>query len=413
MIQEFYGLELDAFSLSPDLDFLFLSHVHEEAVAHLIYGLENNEDIILIVGDIGTGKTLALHRLITQVSNAFIPVSINVTTIDFEQFLTLVLLKLGHDPQAGASLASLIDAFEKALISIRNKGRKVLLVVDEAQNLSLESLEAIRLLMNLAQPGGQALQLVLAGQLGLRSNLDSSGMRQLRQRIRVDYQLGFLNREEIEDYIVHRLKTSGRTDPLFDKKALDRIYSLSRGVPRVVNILASKALLAGYVENAQKISGRHLDEIEAEDLLDTPEPNPAIPEVPLSKPAETSPEPEVIPLRAQRAKPVEPSPEPEVNPVPAPENPNPEPIRSDGYETKSSQGKGNKRGLIWTIFLLAVIVAAVSITIWIKVAPKSAGDPFRPSLIQVPPLPLLSCPPRPRTSHWGWLIVWPLPSRSN
>ena len=105
MIQEFYGLDLDAFSLSPDLDFLFLSHVHEEAVAHLLYGLEQNEDIILIVGDIGTGKTLTMHRLITQISSAFIPVSINVTTMDFEQLLRLALLKIGCDAKSDASLA--------------------------------------------------------------------------------------------------------------------------------------------------------------------------------------------------------------------------------------------------------------------------------------------------------------------
>jgi len=345
MIQEFYGLELDAFSLSPDLDFLFLSHVHEEAVAHLLYGLEQNEDIILIVGDIGTGKTLALHRLITQISSAFKPVSINVTTMDFEQLLRLILLKLDFDAKADTPLASLIDGFEKILIKTRDQGKKVLLIVDEAQNLTLEVLESLRLLMNLAQPGGQALQMVLVGQLGLRANMNLAEMRQLRQRIRVDYQFGFLNRQEVEDYVLHRLKTSGRTEPLFHKKALDRIFSLSQGVPRVVNILASKALLAGYVEESKVITSRHLDDISLDDLLDMPQLVPASTEGPTIKPAEPGPEPEMITVRVQ-------------------ENLSSESAWSDPPETEDPRRRGNKRWLIGAVFLLVVIAGAASFLVW-------------------------------------------------
>jgi general secretion pathway protein A len=261
MIQKFYGLEQDAFSLSPDLDFLFMSRSHEEAVAHLLYGLEHNEDIILICGDIGTGKTLALHRLVEQISESFVPVLITVTTLDFGQLLRLILMKLGVDVVNFSGDAELIFAFEKALIDNRQRGKKVLLIIDECQNLPLEALESIRLLMNLGQPGGQALQLVLAGQLGLRANLENPNMRQLKQRIRVDYQIELLSREELAAYITHRLEVAGRIKPLFKNDAIDKIHRLSKGVPRVVNHLASKALLSGFIEGAGMISAKYVEDI--------------------------------------------------------------------------------------------------------------------------------------------------------
>jgi len=367
MIHEFYGLELDPFSLSPDLEFLFLSEAHEEAVAHLLFGLEQNEGFILIVGDIGTGKTLALHRLITQVSKAFIPISINVTTIDFEQILRLVLLKLDIDPQADAPLASLIDDFEKILIKTRNQGKKVLLIVDEAQNLSVEVLEAIRLLMNLAQPGSQVLQLVLAGQLGLRTKMDLPEMRQLRQRIRVDYQFGFLNRQEVEDYVLHRLKTSGRTDPLFDKRALDRIFSFSHGVPRIVNILANKALLAGYVEESKMISGRHLDDIELDGLFDMPQPVTSDKPQPVTsdKPQPVTsdkPQPDTSSSEVPTSKPAETGPEPEEIPIPVQKPPRPD--SSGSYRTKTASPRGGGRWFIGAFVLLGIIAAVASFPMW-------------------------------------------------
>ena len=261
MISEFYGLDQDAFSLSPDLDFLFLSKSHEEAVAHLVYGLEQNEDIILLSGDIGTGKTLALHRLVDQVSNTIIPIMITVTTMDFEQLLRLVLMKLDVEAREYyIGTADLIFRLEKKLVGVREQGRKVLLIIDEGQNLGVEYLESVRLLMNLGQPGGQVLQLVLVGQLGLRDNLNLPQMRQLLQRIRVAYQLEYMTREELDKYIKHRLMVAGRKAPLFRPDALDKIHRLSKGVPRVVNYLAGMALLSGFVEEAKHISASHVED---------------------------------------------------------------------------------------------------------------------------------------------------------
>jgi type II secretory pathway predicted ATPase ExeA len=259
MIHEYYGLRADAFALSPDLEFLYVSEAHEETLAHLVYGLEQNEDITLIIGDIGTGKTLALHRLLEQLSKTFVPVYITVTQLDFEQLLKLVLLNLDVAIDPRADLAVLLHTFEKHLIECRKLDKRVLLVVDEAQNLPCDSLESLRMLMNLAQPGISALQLVLVGQLDLRENLSLPSMRQLRQRIRVEYELDFLSRDETEAYLMHRLSVAGREDKLFSKSAFDRIYEYSGGVPRLVNHIANKAILNGYVATAGTITGRHVE----------------------------------------------------------------------------------------------------------------------------------------------------------
>lgn len=264
MYRKFYELCADPFCLDPDLDFLFLSRAHEEAVSHIAYGLEQEETVILITGDIGTGKTLALHRVIGQLSAAFSAVVIGVTTIDFAQFMRLVMFKLG-DANPPHDVSGLLNAFELQLLEARKAGRKVLLVIDEAQDCDELLLESIRLLLNLAQPGSQVLQLLLVGQIGLEDKLDQPGLRQFRQRIRVSYRLECLNRSELEAYVRHRLRVAGRATPLFSGASLDRIFELSGGVPRLVNQFASRALLAGYVENARSIKPLH---VEAEQQTD-------------------------------------------------------------------------------------------------------------------------------------------------
>jgi general secretion pathway protein A len=297
MIQEYYGLTTDAFSLRPDLDFLFVSNAHEETLAHLAFGLEQNEDITLIVGDIGTGKTLALHRLLAQISKAFVPVYISVTQMDFEQLLLLIMMKLGAPVESGVGLAGLLHSFEQQLVSYRERNQKILLVIDEAQNLPHDSLESVRMLMNLAQPGTPVLQLILVGQLDLRRILERPDMRQFRQRIRVDYELSLLSREETEAYLLHRLDVAGRAKPLFKKSAIDKIYTYSRGVPRLVNHVATRALLNGFVAEANLISGKHVEELGDVDAHSEPEPRrPAgvVATEPLQEVAPLPPRPQVV-----------------------------------------------------------------------------------------------------------------------
>jgi len=370
MIQEFYGLEQEAFSLSPDLEFLYLSRSHEEAVAHLAYGLEQNEDIILICGDIGTGKTLALHRLVEQVSRSFVPVMITVTTLDFEQLLRLVLMKLGVEIGGTAGTAELIFRFENTIVDARKAGKKVLLIIDEGQNLPLEALESIRLLMNLGQPGGQALQLVLAGQLGLRAHLEDPRMRQLRQRIRVDYQLEFLSREELEGYVAHRLAVAGRSEPLFRKDALDKIHRLSKGVPRVVNHLASKALLAGYVEESSRISAKHVEDVvagvpEDEDAAPvtrtvhpTPAPSPAAAKAPLAGTAPDDIDVLVDSLVESGARPAPGHPVPARSPEPSPAPTPAAPARPTVGKSPATGRRGGGARLAWWGLVVVVVLGA-------------------------------------------------------
>jgi cell division septation protein DedD len=173
--------------------------------------------------------------------------------------MRLVMFKLG-DESPPQEISGLLNEFERSLVAARKAGRKVLLIVDEAQNCETILLESIRLLLNVAQPGGQVLQFVLAGQIGLEEKLSQPELRQFRQRIRVAYRLECLNRSEVEAYIGHRLHIAGRESPLFEPAALDRIFALSGGVPRLVNQYASRALLAGFVENARRIKLEHVDE---------------------------------------------------------------------------------------------------------------------------------------------------------
>lgn len=343
MYQEFYGLRKDPFSLNPDLDFLYESSVHEEAIAHLVYGLEQKEDIIFIAGDIGTGKTLALHRLLEQLSPSVQTVSINVTTIGFEELVRLILLKLDCGPETGKPIAGLLHQLEQELIRLRKHGRSVLLVIDEAQNLSLESLESVRLLLNLAQPGGQVLQIVLTGQLGLKAKLETHQLRQLRQRIKVSYTFGTLSRAESDEYILHRLRRAGRDKELFRRDALEEIYQLSRGVPRIVNYLASKALLSGYVAEAKTITAKHVEEnvVEIEALLGrtvTEETNEAV--ATSSKPPTKEPlSPESSPVRQ----------EPRLEPRPEPDPP---------MATRRSDDSRRRGAWIIVVAVLLLVIAA-------------------------------------------------------
>jgi len=259
MYREHFGLSTDPFTLSPNLKFIFMSKAHEETMAHLAYGLEQGEDFILITGEIGTGKTLALHNLISQLSQSLRVVFIGVTQLNFRALVKLALKETGSTVDATADIADLLAAFKRYLVAERAEGRRVLLIIDEAQNLNVEVLEGLRMLANLAQPGEQALQIVFSGQLKLGQTIDCPELIQLRQRIRVRYRLETLDRAELEAYVNHRLKIAGHSEPLLNPKALDLVYEASGGVPRLVNHLVSKALLAAFVDGATMVERKHVD----------------------------------------------------------------------------------------------------------------------------------------------------------
>lgn len=249
MYKEFYHFKENPFNITSDPDFIFSSQGHTEAFSHLIYGINHRKGIIVITGEIGTGKTTLcrtlLNRLDVKTKTALI---LNPSFSDL-QLLQLILKDLGIRPTAKNKF-SLIDTLNEFLILETNKGHNVVIIIDEAQNLKVKQLEQIRLLSNLETAKDKLLQIVLVGQPELLDKLKLESLRQLNQRVAVRYHLLMLNRKEMEEYIYHRISIALSADAKnklkFTEKALDLIFENSKGTPRMVNVLCDRALLAGF-----------------------------------------------------------------------------------------------------------------------------------------------------------------------
>jgi general secretion pathway protein A len=250
MYTQFYGLNEKPFSLTPDPRFLFLSESHREALAHLLYGIEQGEGFIAITGEVGTGKTTLCRALLqrlgpkTEVAYVFNPI------MSGEDLLRAVSIEFGLITE-GYSRADLNDQLNQFLLQSSREGRRALLIVDESQNLDPATLEEIRLLSNLETTSSKLIQIVLFGQPELDEMLDSRGLRQLRQRITVRWTLSPLNAAETRDYVRHRLKiAAGKECNLFSDKALREVQRRARGIPRLINVLCDRAMLVGYAAGA-------------------------------------------------------------------------------------------------------------------------------------------------------------------
>ncbi|HXX47652.1 MAG TPA: AAA family ATPase [Myxococcota bacterium] len=252
----FYGLREKPFSLSPDPRYLFLSASHREALAHLLYGIEEGEGFIEVIGQVGTGKTTLCRTLLDRIgSDAEIAYIFNPSPSEVE-LLSAINREFGL-PTAARTRTDLLEALNQFLVEKNASGRRVLLVIDEAQNLDPAVLEQVRLLSNLETDRAKLLQIVLIGQPELEENLSRSDLRQLRQRITVRWTLRPLSRTEVSEYLEHRLRVAGREDPrLFTPAALRALTRASRGIPRLINALADRALLAGYTEGCREIDAR-------------------------------------------------------------------------------------------------------------------------------------------------------------
>ncbi len=259
MYQDHFGLYTAPFVLGPRLKFVFQSKTFEETMAHLVYGIEGGEEFILITGAIGTGKTLALQNLVAHIAPTYRVALVNVTQLDFRELLKLVLLELDVTPADGADRADLLGALKLRLQALRSEGKRCLLVIDEAQNLELETLEGVRLLTNLSSGDTVSLQVVLAGQPGLGRSIDHPDLLQLRQRIRVHYHLSTLTEDETRQYVNHRMSVAGATTEVFRPDAIREIHRLAKGVPRLINVLADKALLSAYVDGSRAVNAKHVE----------------------------------------------------------------------------------------------------------------------------------------------------------
>jgi len=252
----FYGLAERPFSITPDPRYLFLSGRHAEALAHLVYGIDEAGGFIQLTGEVGTGKTTVIRALLARAPQGAEIALIFNPRMDAPEFMLTICEELGImvPNDAVGSVKDLIDILNVYLMRAHAEGRRVVLIVDEAQNLSPDLLEQVRLLTNLETDTQKLLQIILIGQPELRDLLGRNDLRQLAQRITGRYHLEPLSRGDAERYVKHRLRIAGATHDLFTDGALRELFRVSGGVPRLINIIADRALLGGYSQDRHQVS---------------------------------------------------------------------------------------------------------------------------------------------------------------
>jgi general secretion pathway protein A len=257
MYASFFGLNEKPFSITPDPRYLFLSERHAEALAHLVYGINEAGGFIQLTGEVGTGKTTVVRSLLAQApKHAEIALILNPRMTPSEFLLAICEeLGIGVAAESESSLKDLVDLLSFHLLKAHAEGKRIVLVVDEAQNLAPEVLEQVRLLTNLETETQKLLQIILIGQPELRELLGRVELRQLAQRITGRYHLAPLSGDEAAAYVRHRLRVAGSTRAIFSNGALREIQRLSGGVPRLINIIADRALLGAFTEDRHLVSG--------------------------------------------------------------------------------------------------------------------------------------------------------------
>lgn len=246
MYLDFFGLQEKPFSIAPNPDYLFLTDQHNEALAHLRYGIGDEGGFVLLTGEIGTGKTTICRSMLNQ-----LPADVDVAFVvnpklSSQEMLEAVCEDFGISYTPDDSVRNLVAALNEFLLESFARGRNAILVIDEAQNLEEDVLEQLRLLTNLETSEKKLLQLILIGQPELKEKLSQYSMRQLAQRITASFHLQPLSYQETVDYIAHRLHMAGFRGELFSRAALKHIYKRSAGTPRLINIICDRAMLGAY-----------------------------------------------------------------------------------------------------------------------------------------------------------------------
>ena len=305
MYEKFYNLKAKPFRLSPDPRFLFRSAAHSKALAYLRYGLQTGEGFVVITGGVGTGKTTLARLILSKINKSkVIAVELVTSQLESDDMLRLVAAALGLAHQ-DLPKSTLLRNIETYLMARAREGKRVLLLVDEVQNLSHGAMEELRMLSNFQVGERALLQTFLLGQDEFRPKLQSAGMEQFRQRIIASYHLDPLNRKEIQDYIFHRLRLCGwQDDPHIQSEVFEKIYEHSSGVPRRINKLCDRLLLHGCIEELHELGVQDINSVikdEMQEIHSTGEVSDgAVPAVDEVKPAEF-PGGNVQPLRVENA----------------------------------------------------------------------------------------------------------------
>jgi general secretion pathway protein A len=261
MYERYFGLRENPFRLQANPDYLYLSPKHDKALATLEYGLAERKGFVVLVGEIGAGKTTLLNYVLGRLPEAVNVAFVFHTNLNKSEFLELILTEFEVDAPAEGDSDRLYALYD-FLLEEHRAGRRVVLMVDEAQNLAPDVLEQIRLLANLETGQQPLLQIILAGQPGLRETLGQPALEQLRQRVGVTYHLTALDEAEVGEYVRFRLTRAGATrGELFDADTYPLIYQHTRGVPRLINKLADAALLAAFADDVPRVNRALLEEV--------------------------------------------------------------------------------------------------------------------------------------------------------
>lgn len=260
MYEAFYGLTERPFSIQPDPDFLFLSNRHSMAYAMLQYGITNRAGFTVICGDIGCGKTTLVRHVLNNLEDDVVVGIVYNTHKNLDDLLGWIMLAFGQHYE-GMSDIAMFDAFQQFLISSYIAGQRLVLIIDEAQNLNPNSMEALRMLSNINVDKDQMLQVILVGQPELRELLRRPDMVQFFQRVAVDFFIPPLGNEEVVKYIEHRMKIAGRVRKLFTKEAMEKVAEASKGVPRNINLLCDMVLVYGFSSGAKKLDVNLVEDV--------------------------------------------------------------------------------------------------------------------------------------------------------
>ncbi len=263
MYESFYGLKEKPFNLHPDPDYLYMSDGHENTLTHLQYAIAENKGFVVVTGEIGAGKTTLINYLLGEIPSDIDVGLINNTHIPASQFIKLVCREFEIEI-SGLDRTAMIDRFHEFLLEMYTKHKRVVLIVDEAQNLNAKTLEEVRLLSNLESEKHHLLQIILVGQPELKLKLQQPELQQLAQRVTVHCHLKGLNEPDVGHYICHRLEIAGGSKDkchLFEEDAIREITENSNGIPRLINIICDTALVFGYADSAKRIGAKIIRDV--------------------------------------------------------------------------------------------------------------------------------------------------------